>query len=82
LVRLHTVHGDLSEDGGSLKDILSDIFPREVSNAKAFQLGSEGPNLGMGWPVKGQKDLTEQVRSSPILDGNSSFQISSEGYSA
>jgi hypothetical protein len=82
LVRLHTVHGDLSKDGGSLEDKLGDIFTREIPNTKGFQLGSEGPNLGMGWPVEGQQDLTEQVGSGPILDGYSSFQISSEGNSA
>jgi hypothetical protein len=82
LIRLHAVHGNLSEEGGSLEDKLGDIFIREISNAKAFQLGSEGPNLGMGWPVEGQQDLTKQVGSGPILDGNSSFQISSEGNSA
>jgi hypothetical protein len=82
LVRLHTVHSDLSEDGGSLEDKLGDIFTREVPNAKGFQLGSEGPDLGMGWPVDGQQDLTEQVGSGPILDGHSILQISSEGNSA
>jgi hypothetical protein len=33
LVRLHAVHGDLSEDGGSLEDKLGDILAWEIPNA-------------------------------------------------